>query len=63
MKRNSLLELTTKSSKKNTDKFVPLVFFFELFVVNSPYLLDGRNYDNLSGQQAYKCFACRVRKA
>jgi anaerobic selenocysteine-containing dehydrogenase len=27
------------------------------------HLLDGRYYDNLSGQQAYKCFACRVRKA
>jgi formate dehydrogenase (coenzyme F420) alpha subunit len=27
------------------------------------YLLDDRYYDNLSGQQAYKCFACRVRKA
>jgi anaerobic selenocysteine-containing dehydrogenase len=26
-------------------------------------LLDDRYYDNLSGQQAYKCFACRVRKA
>jgi hypothetical protein len=26
------------------------------------YLLDDRYYDNLSGQQAYKCFACRVRK-
>ena len=26
-------------------------------------LLDDRHYDNLSGQQAYKCFACRVRKA
>lgn len=26
-------------------------------------LLDDRFYDNLSGQQAYKCFACRVRKA
>jgi anaerobic selenocysteine-containing dehydrogenase len=25
-------------------------------------LLDDRYYDNLSGQQAYKCFACRVRK-
>ncbi|MFC4531542.1 molybdopterin-containing oxidoreductase family protein [Sphaerisporangium dianthi] len=25
-------------------------------------LLDDRFYDNLSGQQAYKCFACRVRK-
>ena len=24
--------------------------------------LDDRYYDNLSGQQAYKCFACRVRK-
>lgn len=27
------------------------------------YLLDDRYYDNLSGQQAFKCFACRVRKA
>jgi formate dehydrogenase (coenzyme F420) alpha subunit len=27
------------------------------------HLLDDRYYDNLSGQQAYKCFACRVRKA
>jgi anaerobic selenocysteine-containing dehydrogenase len=26
-------------------------------------LLDDRLFDNLSGQQAYKCFACRVRKA
>ena len=25
-------------------------------------LLDDRFYDNLSGQQAYKCFACRVKK-
>lgn len=25
-------------------------------------LLDDRYYDNLSGQQAYKCFACRLRK-
>jgi anaerobic selenocysteine-containing dehydrogenase len=25
-------------------------------------LIDDRYYDNLSGQQAYKCFACRVRK-
>jgi anaerobic selenocysteine-containing dehydrogenase len=27
------------------------------------HLLDDRYFDNLSGQQAYKCFACRVRKA
>ena len=26
-------------------------------------LVDDGFYDNLSGQQAYKCFACRVRKA
>ena len=26
-------------------------------------LLDDRYYDNLSGQQAYKCFACRIKKA
>jgi anaerobic selenocysteine-containing dehydrogenase len=26
-------------------------------------LLDDRYFDNLSGQQAYKCFACRVRPA
>ncbi len=26
-------------------------------------LLDDANYDNLSGQQAYKCFACRVKPA
>jgi anaerobic selenocysteine-containing dehydrogenase len=26
-------------------------------------LVDDRFFDNLSGQQAYKCFACRVRKA
>ena len=26
-------------------------------------LTDDRYYDNLSGQQAYKCFACRIRKA
>ncbi|MDB5296275.1 MAG: anaerobic dehydrogenase, typically selenocysteine-containing, partial [Phycisphaerales bacterium] len=26
-------------------------------------LSDDRYFDNLSGQQAYKCFACRVRKA
>jgi anaerobic selenocysteine-containing dehydrogenase len=26
-------------------------------------LLDDRYFDNLSGQQAYKCFACRIRKA
>jgi hypothetical protein len=25
-------------------------------------LLDDRDFDTLSGQQAYKCFACRVRK-
>ncbi|MFD0974704.1 molybdopterin-containing oxidoreductase family protein [Plantactinospora endophytica] len=27
------------------------------------HLLDDRYHDNLSGQQAYKCFACRLRKA
>jgi anaerobic selenocysteine-containing dehydrogenase len=27
------------------------------------HLIDDRYFDNLSGQQAYKCFACRVRKA
>jgi anaerobic selenocysteine-containing dehydrogenase len=27
------------------------------------HLTDDRYFDNLSGQQAYKCFACRVRKA
>ncbi len=26
-------------------------------------LLDDRYFDNLSGQQAYKCFACRIKKA
>jgi anaerobic selenocysteine-containing dehydrogenase len=26
-------------------------------------LLDDRYYDNLSGQQAFKCFACRIRKS
>jgi anaerobic selenocysteine-containing dehydrogenase len=26
-------------------------------------LLDDRYYDNLSGQQAYKCFACRIKRA
>lgn len=26
-------------------------------------LLDDRYFDNLSGQQAYKCFACRVSPA
>jgi anaerobic selenocysteine-containing dehydrogenase len=26
-------------------------------------LVDDQYYDNLSGQQAYKCFACRIRKA
>jgi anaerobic selenocysteine-containing dehydrogenase len=26
-------------------------------------LVDDRYFDNLSGQQAYKCFACRVTKA
>jgi formate dehydrogenase (coenzyme F420) alpha subunit len=26
-------------------------------------LVDDRYFDNLSGQQAYKCFACRVSKA
>lgn len=26
-------------------------------------LIDDRYFDNLSGQQAYKCFACRVRRA
>jgi anaerobic selenocysteine-containing dehydrogenase len=37
--------------------------------VGTPYyqpanlLTDDRYYDNLSGQQAYKCFACRVKKA
>jgi formate dehydrogenase (coenzyme F420) alpha subunit len=25
-------------------------------------LIDDQYYDNLSGQQAYKCFACRIRK-
>lgn len=25
-------------------------------------LVDDRYYDNLSGQQAYKCFACRIKK-
>jgi hypothetical protein len=25
-------------------------------------LTDERYFDNLSGQQAYKCFACRIRK-
>jgi hypothetical protein len=25
--------------------------------------VDGAPYDNLSGQQAYQCFACRVIKA
>ena len=27
------------------------------------HLTDDRFFDPLSGQQAYKCFACRVRKA
>lgn len=27
------------------------------------HLLDDRYFDNLSGQQAYKCFACRIRKS
>jgi anaerobic selenocysteine-containing dehydrogenase len=26
-------------------------------------LVSDRYYDNLSGQQAYKCFACKIRKA
>ena len=26
-------------------------------------LVSDRYFDNLSGQQAYKCFACRVRSA
>src|SRR5262249_34584723 len=26
-------------------------------------LVSDRYYDNLSGQQAYKCFACKVRRA
>ena len=26
------------------------------------HLTDDRYFDNLSGQQAYKCFACRLRK-
>jgi|GEM_PF-7127004 len=26
-------------------------------------LVDDKYFDNLSGQQAYKCFACRVKKA
>jgi anaerobic selenocysteine-containing dehydrogenase len=26
------------------------------------HLTDDRHFDNLSGQQAYKCFACRLRK-
>ena len=26
-------------------------------------LVDDRYFDNLSGQQAYKCFACRVVRA
>ena len=25
-------------------------------------LTDDRYFDNLSGQQAYKCFACRVKR-
>ena len=25
-------------------------------------LTDDRYFDNLSGQQAYKCFACRIKK-
>ena len=33
-------------------------------ITNQPiFSSDDRYYDNLSGQQAYKCFACRVRKA
>jgi hypothetical protein len=26
-------------------------------------LIDQKYYDNLSGQQAFKCFACRIIKA
>jgi hypothetical protein len=26
-------------------------------------LVSDRFFDNLSGQQAYKCFACKIRKA
>jgi formate dehydrogenase (coenzyme F420) alpha subunit len=26
-------------------------------------LVDDRHFDNLSGQQAYKCFACKIVKA
>jgi anaerobic selenocysteine-containing dehydrogenase len=26
-------------------------------------LVSDRYFDNLSGQQAYKCFACRIKKA
>jgi anaerobic selenocysteine-containing dehydrogenase len=26
-------------------------------------LVDDRYFDNLSGQQAYKCFACRIKRA
>ena len=29
----------------------------------APPLVDDRHFDNLSGQQAYKCFACRVVRA
>jgi hypothetical protein len=72
-------KLTTKSTKKNTKgtnrkKFSHRGFCKTAAVMPAllpginpadaaNYLLDDRYYDNLSGQQAYKCFACRVRKA
>jgi anaerobic selenocysteine-containing dehydrogenase len=36
--------------------------FGELRYQPANILLDDRYFDNLSGQQAYKCFACRVKK-
>lgn len=52
--------------------FVPNWFGFQQKIaedVGTPYyeaaniLIDQKYYDNLSGQQAFKCFACRVKKA
>ena len=39
------------------------VEFHEPLYEPANLLTDDRYFDNLSGQQAYKCFACRVRKA
>ena len=42
-------------------------FEFGVDSFNAPYapgpLISGGYFDNLSGQQAYKCFPCKIRKA